>query len=67
MVGLAAGVTLSLAANRLIATMLFGVTSTDAVTYAMVAAAVVPVILLAAAIPAWRATHIDPLTALREE
>ena len=65
--GLATGLALSLAVSSLISTMLFGLKSTDAVTYAMVVAAVTPVILLAAAIPAWRATRIDPLTALREE
>ncbi len=66
-VGLAVGLALSLAATRLISSMLFGLKSTDAVTYAIVMAAVIPVVLLAAAIPAWRATRIDPLTALREE
>jgi ABC-type antimicrobial peptide transport system permease subunit len=65
--GLAAGLALSLAASSLISTMLFGLKPTDAMTYAIVVAAVTPVILLAAAIPAWRATCIDPLTALREE
>src|SRR5258708_145064 len=64
--GLATGLTLSLAISSLISTMLFGLKSTDAVTYAMVVGAVTPVILLAAAIPAWRATRIDPLKALRE-
>jgi len=65
--GLAAGLALSLAASSLMSSMLFGLKPTDATTYAIVVAAVTPVILLAAAIPAWRATRIDPLTALREE
>jgi len=66
-VGLATGIALSLAAGRLISSMLFGLKPTDPMTYAIVVAAVTPVMLLAAAIPAWRATQIDPLTALREE
>jgi putative ABC transport system permease protein len=65
--GLAVGLALSLAATRLISSMLFGLKPTDALTYAIVMAAIIPVVLLAAAIPAWRATRIDPLTALREE
>ncbi len=65
--GLATGLALSLAASSLISSLLFGLKSTDAITYAIVVAAVTPVILLAAAIPAWRATRVDALTALREE
>ncbi len=66
-IGLAAGLLLSLAASRVATTMLFGLTPTDPITYAAVLIAVTPVILLAAAMPAWRAARIDPLTALREE
>jgi len=66
-VGLATGLALSLAASSLMSSMLYGLKATDAITYAIVVGAVTPVILLAAAIPAWRATQIDPLTALREE
>jgi putative ABC transport system permease protein len=66
-IGLAIGLALSLAFSRFLSTMLFGVKPTDAVTYAVVLLAVTPVILLAAAVPAWRATRIDPLTALAEE
>jgi ABC-type antimicrobial peptide transport system permease subunit len=47
--------------------MLFGIEPTDAVTYLAVLAALAVVTLAAAAVPAWRATRIDPLTALREE
>jgi putative ABC transport system permease protein len=63
-IGLAIGLLLSLAAGRVMASMLFELKPTDAFTYAAVLLAVTPVILLAAAIPAWRAAHIDPVTAL---
>ena len=65
--GLAIGLLLSVAASRVMTTMLFGLKPTDPMTYIIVLLAVTPVIVLAAAIPAWRATRIDPLTALREE
>jgi putative ABC transport system permease protein len=66
-VGLATGLALSLAASSLISSMLYGLKPTDPMTYTIVLAGVTPVIFLAAAIPAWRAAQIDPLTALREE
>jgi ABC-type antimicrobial peptide transport system permease subunit len=66
-IGLAIGLLLSLATSRVMANMLFGLKPTDALTYAMVLFAVTPVILLAAAVPAWRASRVDALTALREE
>ena len=65
-IGLAIGLLLSLAASRVMASMLFALKSTDAVTYAAVLLAVTPIILLAAAVPAWRAARIDPVTALRQ-
>ncbi|HEV2689127.1 MAG TPA: ABC transporter permease, partial [Bryobacteraceae bacterium] len=65
--GLAIGLALSVALSRVMTTMLFGLKPTDPATYAAVALAVMPVILLASAIPAWRATRIDAMTALREE
>jgi putative ABC transport system permease protein len=65
--GLAIGILLSLAAGRTISSMLFGLKPTDFVTYLVVSCAVLPVVLLAAVEPAWRAARIDPLTALRQE
>jgi len=65
--GLSIGLLLSLAASRVMASMLFELKPTDAVTYAAVLIAVTPVILAAAAIPAWRAARVDALTALRQE
>jgi putative ABC transport system permease protein len=64
--GLAIGLLLSLATSRIMGSMLFELKPTDALTYMTVLLAVTPIILLAAAIPAWRATRIDPVTALRQ-
>ena len=66
-IGVVMGVLLSIAASRLLNSMLFGLTSTDALTYAAVTAIVLPVIVLAAALPAWRASSVDPMIALRNE
>ena len=65
--GIAIGLLLSLAAGRVMAGMLFALKPTDSLTYAMVLMAVMPVILAAAAIPAWRASGVDAMTALRRE
>jgi predicted permease len=53
--------------TRFISSMLFGVSSTDAVTYLGVSLVLGGVALLASYIPARRATQIDPLVALRQE
>lgn len=65
--GIVIGLGLSLAAGRVMADMLFGLQPTDALTYAVVSMAVIPVMLLAAAAPAWRAARVDPIAALRQE
>jgi putative ABC transport system permease protein len=66
-VGLVIGTGLSLAVSRLIGSWLFGLTATDPGTYAMVLLSVGGIAILAAAGPAWRASRIDPMVALREE
>ena len=66
-VGLVIGAALSLAVSRLIGAMLFGLKATDLSTYAMVLVAVGGIAILAAAGPAWRASRIDPMVALRQE
>jgi ABC-type lipoprotein release transport system permease subunit len=47
--------------------MLFGVTSTDALTYVAACAVLVVAALLASVIPARRALGIDPITAVRTQ
>ncbi|HMD36983.1 MAG TPA: ABC transporter permease [Vicinamibacterales bacterium] len=66
-VGAAVGLAIAFAAARVLDSMLFGLKATDALTYAGVLLAVTPVVVLAAAIPAWRAAQADPVIALRSE
>jgi putative ABC transport system permease protein len=53
--------------TRVISTLLFDVTATDKTTFAAVAVGLFIVTLVASYIPAWRATRVDPLRALRYE
>jgi predicted permease len=65
--GVITGSLMALSANRVLSSMLFGLKTTDAVTYATVFAVVLPAVLLAALLPALRASRVDPLAALREQ
>jgi predicted permease len=65
--GIALGLCGALALTRLLRTMLFGVGVTDTLTFAMAPLAMMLVILLAATVPALRATRISPTVALRYE
>jgi len=65
--GIAAGLIGSAALTRVMAGLLFGVSATDAVTFASVAAILAAVVSAATVIPARRATSVDPMVALREE
>jgi predicted permease len=65
--GLAAGIGLSLVTARLFESFVFGVTPNDPPTYLSVVVLLSAVALAACALPAWRASRIDPLRALRTE
>ena len=64
--GLGLGLAASLAAHRLMSSLVYGVTTTDPLTFASVAMILGAVALLAAYVPARRATRVDPLVALRD-
>jgi predicted permease len=65
--GLAGGLLAAYAATRVVETMLFGLTPRDPMTFAGAAGILLIVAGLAAAVPAWRASRTDPLTALRAQ
>ena len=65
--GVAAGTALALGASRLLASLLFGVEPRDPVTLAAAVAVLLAVGAAATALPAWRASRVDPMRVLREE
>jgi putative ABC transport system permease protein len=66
-VGLSVGLVGALAAGRALTTLLFGVTATDPITFAVVAGALGLAALCASYLPARRAATVDPMTALRTD
>jgi ABC-type antimicrobial peptide transport system permease subunit len=66
-VGTVGGVVAALATTHVLEGLLFGVTRTDTATFTVVAILLAGVALLAAYVPASRATRVDPAIALRLE
>jgi putative ABC transport system permease protein len=67
LIGVAAGLAGAFALTRIMAGVLFGVSTTDTLTFASVSAGLIVIALIACYLPARRATRVDPLVALRYE
>jgi putative ABC transport system permease protein len=66
-VGIAVGLLAALGLTRVMASLLFGVGATDAVTYALLAVLLGIVALVASYVPARRAAGVPPIVALRHD
>ena len=66
-IGTALGVPAVMFLSRLLGTLLFGVTPWNPAVLAAVVTAMFIVASLAALVPAWRASRLDPLVALRHD
>jgi putative ABC transport system permease protein len=67
LLGLAIGAAGALALGRVLSSLIFGVKPTDPLTFLTVTALLAAIALLASTIPAYRATKVDPMVALRYE
>src|ERR1022692_4917090 len=65
--GVLVGLGAAWAATRVLGSMLYGLSPRDPVTMIGAAIVLIAVATLAAFIPAWRASRVDPMTALRYE
>ena len=65
-IGIVVGVVLAASLSRLVAAQLYGVSALDPIALAGASAVLLGVALAASFVPAWRATRIDPIAALRQ-
>src|SRR5262249_31676540 len=66
-VGIAVGLPCALAASRLVASLLYGVSTKDPLTVAVICGILIAITAVAGWLPARRATRVDPMVALRDE
>ena len=66
-IGAALGIVAALGVSRLLGSVLFGVSATDAVSFARALAVVLGGVVVATLVPAWRAARTNPLSALRHQ
>lgn len=64
-IGAAVGLVCSLGISRVLASLLYGVSGTDFVSFSAAAATVLIAVCGASLVPAWRASRVDPIVALR--
>jgi len=67
LVGIVVGLAAALAIRRVVASLLFGVSPGDPLTFAAVSGLLLLVALVSSALPAYSATRVDPIRALRDE
>ena len=66
-IGLAAGIVVSYLAARLVASLLYQTESHDVITFGSVPLMLMLIALVASALPAWRASRVEPISALRSD
>lgn len=64
--GLVAGVAIAVGVTRVLSTFLYGVAPLDAISFVLASLGIIAVGLLSSVVPTWRASHVQPTTALKE-